>query len=402
MARIKYYDPKTGETKYADRALGGLGFNVPYRRAKITATGDSATSATGVQTVGGYVKMIANKYNMEYENIAVGGATVASNIYDENGTKRFSICDSIENMRSDADIIILSGGGNDAYMIKRNLEAIGELTEDFTSELNKATLYGGLEYMLRQAVYKWSNKTILYVTTHKIREDNIHIEPIVAACKKYGIPVVSIEDTTPNIYYLPEFKDKYTLDGVHPTEECYKAFYVPVIDNAIRSYFRGKGETESLEDLSMPNVICINTAIKTEETYNPTIAGFVKRNGLVSDSSNYLRTDYIELTGKTNAKYNSFVVQNTSNMASWAIFDADKDCIASADDIDNDDYFVTNSKGEVLPCGYKYGEIDLTSYSDAKYIVLSTFCHADTYKVITDASGNNVGWSSQTPYITLI
>lgn len=376
--------------------------------AVITATGDSIVSATtGESTIGGYVKLIADQYDMIYENVAVGGGTIASGITNQNGNATFSICDSISSMRSDADIIILSGGVNDQAMINNDLEVLGELTADFASHLNKTTLCGGLEYLLRQAVYKWSNKTVLFVIPHRMTKALDYKTAVHASCEKYGVPVVDLTESSPDFYYLKEFQTQYTAnaDGWHPNESGYLKFYVPRILSAIQQHFRGKGDTITLTDNNLPALIGGNAddSDSDAEIYTPNIAGFIRENGTISASTNYLRTDYLSLSGRKTVEYNSFIIAN-SGMASWAIFDANKTWIASSGDVDGDDYYHASESGGSLPYGYKHGTLSvedlLAEHTTAAYIVLST-CVNETYKFINDANGVNIGWSSEDAYITL-
>ena len=119
-------------------------------------------------------------------------------------------------LEQDADIILLSGGVNDQVELNHELESLGELTDGFDKKLNKATLYGALEYMLRQAVFKWSNKTILYVLPHRMTQNLDYRNAVLAACKKYGVPVVDLMDSTMDFYTLSEFKVYFVGKGFKP------------------------------------------------------------------------------------------------------------------------------------------------------------------------------------------
>lgn len=379
------------------------GADSDLQNAIITATGDSITAQER-----NFAILIAEKFDMTYENVAQGGASIASGIYAVNGTKRSCICDSIDSMRSDADIVLLSGGVNDQVGLNHDLEALGELTDGFDKTLNKATLYGALEYMLRQAVFKWSNKTILYVLPHRMTKNLEYRDAVLSSCKKYGVPVVDIVESTMDFYTLPEFKTQYTKDGDgwHPNEEGHRTFYVPQILSSIRKHFRGKGSTITIEDINMPEVICVNTSVPTEDVYIPDIAGFIRSsNGSISTSENYLRTDYIPLEGKTTAEYNVFVCGGpSSNHSTWAIFDVDKKWLASSDDSIGTDFWHKSPTGSDLTIGWKHSTLSvsdlLESYPTASYVVLSTYV-APAFERIFDETSKNFGWGTDTAYITL-
>lgn len=374
------------------------------RNAVITATGDSITAQER-----NYAKLIAEKYDMTYENAAIGGATVAAEIYNVDGGKRPCICDTIASMRQDADIILLSGGVNDQVELNHGLESLGELTDGFDKKLNKATLYGALEYMLRQAVFKWSNKTILYVLPHRMTQNLDYRNAVLAACKKYGVPVVDLMDSTMDFYTLSEFKGRYTAngDGWHPNETGYETFYVPEILSALRKHFRGKGETVTLEDSSMPEVICVNTSVSSEEIYTPDIPGFIRTNGTISTSVNYLRTDYLPLPENGSVTYNVFVSGSTGDatgQSTWAIFDGEKQWLASSDDREGTDFWHVSANGKNLMFGWKNQTLSiadlLESYPTAVYIVLSTYVNPE-YETIHDINGTNFGWGTDEAYIMI-
>ena len=376
--------------------------NTALRGAVIAVTGDSISA----QSVN-YASIIAQQCGMEYQNVAMGGGNVASGVITEGGGHRPSICDSIESMRSDADIILLSGGVNDQTDLNHDREALGELTADFSTQLDKGTFYGGLEYMLRQAVYKWSNKTILYVLPHRTTNNLYFRDAVFAACKKYGVPVVDLMASTMDFYTLPEYKELYTTnsDGWHPNELGYRTFYVPEVLHAIKEHFRGKGDTISIEDVNRPEIINSNEPEEPpigDDAYVPDIAGFIRLNGTISTSANYLRTDYIPFSSATELEYNVFL---GADPASWALFDENKTWLVSSDDATKTDYWHKGPTGNDIMVGWKKGTLvvsDLLSqYPTARYIVVSTYVYA-AYEHIVDINGEDVGWGTDTAYIKLI
>ena len=387
---------KEAAQKAEDAAYGRL------KNAVITATGDSITAQER-----NFAKLIAEEYSMTYENVARGGGTVASGILDLEGGHRPCICDTIGSMRQDADIILLSGGVNDQVGLNHELEYLGKLTDGFDQTLNKATLYGALEYMLRQAVFKWSNKTILYVLPHRMTQNLDYRTAALAACKKYGVPVVDIMESTMDFYTLPEFKNLYTSngDGWHPNEEGFRTFYVPQILDAICRHFRGKGDTITLVDSNMPDVICVNTDTSSEEIFTPDIAGFIRTNGTISTSANYLRTDYLPLAGKSSMEYNVFVSGGAgSQHSTWALFDESRTWLASSDDCANTDFWHVGPTGNDIMVGFKHNERSLSdlleTYPAAAYVVFSTYVSPD-YETLVDNTGTNIGWGSEVAYIKL-
>lgn len=198
----------------------------PLKGKIISINGDSIAAGVGYQ--GGYGKIIAEENGMTYENIAVGGGTVAyvsSNVH--------CISRTIANMRSDADYIILDGGGNDAD----SGVTLGTLSTGYDATLDDTTFAGAFENMLKSAIARFPNKKIGYVFVHKCAYlfsssvENSYYGIAKAACEKWGIPYCDLNTQTPPLNYISSLKTAYTAngDGYHPNEQGYRLFYVPKI-----------------------------------------------------------------------------------------------------------------------------------------------------------------------------
>ena len=213
----------------------------------ITCTGNSITSAIHSVPNNGYVEQIAKAHGMSVDNHSVwGGIIPTGHPRDINGNKDTSesfdpnnlmkcIHDTIADMDSNADIVIMSGSINDCeYWSDGNY--LGELTNDFTSELNTNTFYGALESMCKNALQKWSGKPIIYVIEHRMTLDNtgygqyylqLH-NAIVEVMNKWGISIVDLFHEMPSLNYNDGYKTTYTTgDGTHPNYDGYAKFYVP-------------------------------------------------------------------------------------------------------------------------------------------------------------------------------
>ena len=209
----------------------------PLYGKKITCTGNSITAATHSVPGHGYVEQIADAHGMVVDNHAIWGAIIpqghpraSSNITDIG-----CIHDTLDDMDTDADIVIMSGSINDCeYYSDTNF--LGEITGDFSSELDSTTFYGALEDMCKKALQKWEGKPIIYVIEHRMTLDNttygqyylkLH-EAIVKVMNKWGISIVDLFNDCPSLNYNEGYKTKYTTgDGTHPNYEGYERFYVP-------------------------------------------------------------------------------------------------------------------------------------------------------------------------------
>lgn len=198
----------------------------PLKGKIISLNGDSIAAGVGYQ--GGYGKIIAEENAMTYENIAVGGGTVAYVSADVHCISR-----TIANMRSDADYVILDGGGNDAD----SGVPLGTLSTGYDATLDDTTFAGAFENMLKSAIARFPNKKIGYVFVHKCAYlfsssvENSYYGIAKAACEKWGIPYCDLNTQAPPLNYINSLKTAYTAngDGYHPNEQGYRLFYVPKI-----------------------------------------------------------------------------------------------------------------------------------------------------------------------------
>jgi len=209
----------------------------PLAGLKITCTGNSITAATHSVPGHGYVEQIADAHGMTVDNHAIWGAIIPQGHPRASGdvTDIGCIHDTLDDMDIDADIVIMSGSINDCeYYSDTNF--LGEITGDFSTELDLTTFYGALEDMCKKALQRWAGKPIIYVIEHRMTLDNttygqyylkLH-EAIVKVMNKWGISIVDLFNDCPSLNYNEGYKTKYTTgDGTHPNYEGYERFYVP-------------------------------------------------------------------------------------------------------------------------------------------------------------------------------
>lgn len=210
----------------------------------LTATGDSITATVSNRKYAGYAKMIATKNRMTYESKAIWGATVARGIERSQGC----ILDTLEQMREDADYIVLSGGANDFYFLSSGDETLGEVTSGYDATLDPTTFCGAVESMCKTAINRWTEGKIIYVITHRMldigHEDlQSWVDTLILILEKWGITYVDLWHDMPSLM-LPALKNKYTSmgnveydgngDGLHPNENGYRMFYVPRVEAKLR------------------------------------------------------------------------------------------------------------------------------------------------------------------------
>lgn len=225
------YSPNIKGLNSSDNPLNG----------KIVAfDGDSICSGVGIY--GGYGAIIAQRNNMAYQNLGVGGATISSGTYSGE-SQRHWICQSVENLREDADYIIIEGGVNDASLGV----TLGSLSEGYSRTLNEETFYGAFESMLRKALVRFKGKKIGYIFVHQMTEsyritnnkEGSYYWAARKCCEKWGIPFCDLNANCPAFglfnndnQSLMELRNQYTYngDGWHPNEEGYKKYYCDKIE----------------------------------------------------------------------------------------------------------------------------------------------------------------------------
>lgn len=217
-------------------------YNVLYGK-NIVSTGDSV--AFGAGYVNGYVGLIAERNGMGFLNYGHSGWTMATGFIGDG------ICTIIDTMDISADYVLIEGGQNDWY----NNVPLGEITNDMTSSVDKNTFYGALEHTFQRAIFKFYKSKIVYVLHHKHKKsyctqngigltEQEYIDAIIKTCNKYGIKIANVWDES---HFNTEYAvyNQYTMlitnngetygDGTHPNKEGYLRYYVPIIENAMRS-----------------------------------------------------------------------------------------------------------------------------------------------------------------------
>jgi len=198
----------------------------PLKGKIATFTGDSICAGAGY--VGGYAKIIGEDYDMTIENIGVSDGTVVQ------WRDKFCISESIADMRSDADFVMLEGGGNDADWGPQYIP-VGTLSSGYDATLDTTTFAGAFEQMLKSAIAKFPNAKIGYIFAHKCiaafdAPNGAYHTMAVSALEKWGIPYCDLNVMVPPLGYIDDLKAAYTRgDGIHPNEAGYRTFYAPKI-----------------------------------------------------------------------------------------------------------------------------------------------------------------------------
>ena len=193
---------------------------------KLSVTGDSIMYGAGY--TGGFAKIIADSYNMDLQNIAVSGGTIASGTTSENGN-RFWICNSISSLDSDADYILFDGCVND-FSLGVTLGSYN--LNNYTPTLDTTKFIEAFESCCKQLRERFYNKKIGYIFTHRIflpeKKFGVWKNHMINILNKWGIPYLDLENESAPLNMIQFYKADFTKDsdGWHPTEYGYRLFYV--------------------------------------------------------------------------------------------------------------------------------------------------------------------------------
>ena len=219
---------KYGYLRTGQRVLG-TGGNMssnPLNGKILAVTGDSIAAGAGSGGTG-YGEIIASDNGMTIQNISEGGGAVVPS------QDFFCISTSIADLRTDADYVLLEGGGNDAL----RMYTLGQITSGYTDTLDTSTFAGAFENMLKSAIARFPTAKIGYIFMHKAferfdsRTTGSYYNVAKAACEKWGVPYCDLNTLTPPIGWIDALANAYTDsgDGIHPNETGYRLFYVPKI-----------------------------------------------------------------------------------------------------------------------------------------------------------------------------
>jgi lysophospholipase L1-like esterase len=227
---------------------GSVLFNPLYGK-RLALNGDSICQGVGFK--GGYGRMLAERNQMQLQNVAIGGGTItAEQYYSEEHKPRHWISRTIDQMDADADYAIVEGGVNDASL----RVPMGEISQGFAAKLDDTTFCGAFESMLRQLTIRYAGKKIGYVAVHKMTveystEDDAfgYYQMAKRCCEKWGVPFCDLNASCPAFGLFPKneaensalyaMRQIYTHngDGWHPSEEGYRRYYCDKIEAWMRT-----------------------------------------------------------------------------------------------------------------------------------------------------------------------
>lgn len=206
--------------------------------------GDSIATGVGSHSYS-YANIFAEEHNLKLINKATTGSQLSSS----DPSKDHISENIIKDVSSDCDYIFIEGGNNDYYFGSQ----LGEVSES-GSNFDINTTCGALESALSYLKKTCPDAKIVFIIIHnaggraEIKNDlgltfTDYADGIRAVCEKYGVAVAdclaqsgfNTSDTALSDKYTHKFNGVFpTGDGVHPTEQAYREFYMPLIEKAVK------------------------------------------------------------------------------------------------------------------------------------------------------------------------
>lgn len=217
---------------------GGSQQDPDYSGKTIVMFGDSIVAGWGWQEGTGITEPLKEKYpNGTWTNQAVSG----SNMANKSGSEHPSIVSKVLAYTGAANGILLEGGTNDV----NNAVPIGEITSGYDDAFDESTFTGALESALHTIMDRYPLAYKFFLIPHSFGKDNSYTDTFhdraIEVCEKWNMPVLDMRKRL-QIAMTAQNKAIYTRnpntnqgDGVHPTEELYRTFYSPLVDQFFRS-----------------------------------------------------------------------------------------------------------------------------------------------------------------------
>ena len=236
----KFYVSVKAYTKYKGKVLSGMYLkksvqSQPYSY-KLYCDGDSISAGKGSNGYS-YAAIFAERHNMSLKNYAVSGGTISSNVKG-----KYHIAQGVINHLSNSyDYIFFDGGVND-YIFSAKL---GKKASASQKKFDMNTTCGAFEAMLTFTKKTCPNAKIYFISVHKVYADskknslgftyNDYRKALESICKKYNVTVVDCYNASFNFAYTFKRNGIYPKgDKLHPTEQGYIKFYLPVLEKVVR------------------------------------------------------------------------------------------------------------------------------------------------------------------------
>ncbi len=196
---------------------------------KIVFLGDSITEGHGTSSVEHtFWNELARRTGAECYGYGIGGTRIAKQIGAPSPNPRHDLYfgSRVEEMRPDADVVVVFGGTNDFGHGDAPLGDMEDRDED--------TFYGAFHVLLTKLIEKYPEAQIVVMTPlHRVSEADTkrsergirrvgsletYVDAIRQVAAFYGVPVLDLFRTSGIQPRVPVLREKYMPDGLHPND----------------------------------------------------------------------------------------------------------------------------------------------------------------------------------------
>ena len=202
---------------------------------KINFLGDSITEGAGTTYPAWcYVEVMKRLYGLaEARNYGIGGTRIAHQ-QSPSAKARFDLCfcGRAYDMDTSADMVVVFGGTNDYGHGDAAMGVMTDRTDD--------TFYGALHNLIIALLQKYPNAQLVFMTPlHRDKENEYYnyfgvrcagsledyVNVIQEVAAYYGIPVLDLYRGSGLQPAVPELKERYMPDGLHPCDAGHERIY---------------------------------------------------------------------------------------------------------------------------------------------------------------------------------
>ena len=254
-------DYLSGQIAYHE--IPAASFNKPEQSwlygKKMYCDGDSIAKGTGTDTFGSafhsYCHYIGDRYGMTYEDLAVGGTTLAR-VKNNPITDRESILERVLKMKGSYDVILLDGGFNDLFL-KVKAGKMTDLT-DKRGVYDETTTLGALEKICYFLNKNYKDAVKLFVLCHEYdhdRQDSLW-DSMKQVLDKWEIPYIDMREETDFTAVNREINNQYffcndsepVADELHPLEYPHIKIYGTCVEERLNGLFAQRSELSMSRD----------------------------------------------------------------------------------------------------------------------------------------------------------
>lgn len=197
-----------------------MSIKMKLKGRKVLILGDSITEGVGASSYDkSYVPVFEKLSGANVKNYGVSGTRIARQTvkYEIEQFDR-DFLERVEDMDSDADIIVVFGGTND---FGHGDAKIG----DFNSR-SEYTFYGAMHCLCEKLLFKYPNSEIIFMTPLHREFEEVELKEGEISDKIPLSGYVSIIKEVAGYYGLPVL-DLYNISGIQPKVEIIKREYMP-------------------------------------------------------------------------------------------------------------------------------------------------------------------------------